>query len=89
MRPITHVHPDTGAVVRRSAGRVCRCGKIAYSNRKIANAEAKRINREMGDDVEVYHDYGCHALHVGHHPEPYDPEIARGLKPSRRQRLVS
>lgn len=79
MRPRTNQHPDTGYVTRSKVTRNCRgCGKVAYSSRKLAAAAVARIRRQTGDQaLEVYHDYGCHALHIGHRPV-FDPEKARG-----------
>lgn len=87
MRP--RIRLTEGKVVRRKAGRWCPCGKVAYSSRKLATTTAKRQTRQAGEDVEAYHDFRCHAWHVGHPPEPYDRDVALGLKPPSRQRKAS
>lgn len=80
MRPITHVDPARGKVERSKidrSGTRCRCGKRAYSSKKIAKAKAAERSTSAGEVIEAYHCYVGHCHHVGHPPEPYDYDAER------------
>jgi hypothetical protein len=72
VRPVTHVHPDTGQVERtkvsRTGSRSCRCGKQAYTSKKLAKAVAVAQSKASGDQIEAYHCYIGHCFHIGHVP---------------------
>lgn len=81
MRPVTHVDPVTGAVLRskvqRTGSATCKCGKQGYSSKKLAKATAANQSRETGERIEAYHCFGGHCYHIGHPPKPYDFEAHR------------
>lgn len=68
MRPVTHVHPETGLVQRSHVRRDTPCGKNGYSGRKLAVTRAKAASKATGETIEAYHCKGCHAWHIGHPP---------------------
>ena len=46
-----------------------RCGKLAYSSRKVAKMYARFQSRETGEMIEAYRCVrGCHCWHIGHPP---------------------
>lgn len=80
MRPHTITDPETGRVSRskvKRQGSSCRCGKQAYTSKKIAKATAKAQTRATGELIEAYHCYAGHCFHIGHPPAPFDPLRAR------------
>lgn len=69
MRPVTHVHPDTGLVVRSKVIGGTACGKQGYSSRKLAKSTAAIQSRNTGETLTAYHcTRGCHCWHIGHPP---------------------
>lgn len=69
MRPVTHIHPDTGLVIRSKVARATACGKQGYSSRKLAKSTAKIQAKATGEDLQAYHcPRGCHCWHIGHPP---------------------
>jgi len=59
-----------GGKVRRTKvtrmGR-CRCGKLAYSSRKLAKARAVHESKATGEPIYAYHCVrGGHCWHIGH-----------------------
>lgn len=68
MRPRVIVHDD-GRVTRAKVARTSRCGKHAYSSRKLALQAAAEARRDTGELIQAYHCPGrCHAWHIGHPP---------------------
>lgn len=80
MRPVTHTDPARGKVERDKVDRTgtrCRCGKRAYSSKKMAKAKAIERSKVSGEHIEAYHCYIGHCYHVGHAPKPYDFDAQR------------
>lgn len=81
MRPVTFTDPITGNVQRTKVSRVgsrtCRCGKQAYTSKKLAKAVAATQTKASGAFIEAYHCYTGHCYHIGHPPKPFDFEAHR------------
>lgn len=69
MRPPANVDP-LGRITRLKTlrrGRVC--PKQAYASKKHAKAVAAHQSKLMGEVIEAYHCFTCHAFHIGHPPK--------------------
>lgn len=57
---------DDGKVYRHKVTK-SRCGKNAYTSRKLALSAAAIARKTTGEDIRAYKcPYGCHAWHQGH-----------------------
>lgn len=66
MRAVRHVS-DTGHVTTVTT-RSTLCGKLAYSSKKVALANAAHARRETGENIRAYKCGPCHCWHIGHPP---------------------
>lgn len=63
------VSAETGKVRAVKVVPSRRCGKLAYSSKKLALSQAAIARRETGERIEAYKcRNGCHCWHLGHPP---------------------
>ena len=60
---------ETSKLERTHAVPSARCGKLAYSSKKVAKMYAAAQTRSSGEHIEAYRCIrGCHCWHIGHPP---------------------
>jgi hypothetical protein len=68
MRPVKRF-ADGRMISKSKVADRSRCGKQAYSSRKIAKQRAAFSSKMTGEKIEAYKcRNGCHAWHLGHPP---------------------
>lgn len=63
-----HTHDGRSLLAKREVTGPRRCGKSCYSAKKQAKQRAVELSKRLGEPIEAYKCFKCHAFHVGHPP---------------------